>query len=211
MARALAESLMPGEPQGVMFFSCGELSERHSISRLVGAPPGYVGYGKGGLLTEAIRRRPHSLVVFDDIERAHPDVVGLLAQAVEEGRLMDSLGHMINLRSTVILFTANTAMPAVTSLLTEGHEKASREQLTATGTAASTAAPGSAPSGRPGIKGLRQVKNAVMAKVEACMEADQAKLKTKLAFGFAFNMTWLTSTQASNFATTFIYENYSNL
>ncbi|KAF8070970.1 clpB [Scenedesmus sp. PABB004] len=180
MAKALAECLMPGERSGVLHLSCGELGERHSISRLVGAPPGYVGYGKGGLLTEAIRRRPHSVVrararasrlppracrppasppahrrtalrgrpwqvLFDDIERAHPDVVGLLlqvrrtatraraaagraaaglrrqaaaptaadrrraapppdyyAQAVEEGRLMDSLGHSINLRSTTM-------------------------------------------------------------------------------------------------------------
>lgn len=86
MAKTLAEALMPGEPQGVLVFSCGELSERHSISRLVGAPPGYVGYGKGGLLTEAIRRRPHSCVLFDDVERAHPDVVGLLLQV---GRYSD--------------------------------------------------------------------------------------------------------------------------
>jgi hypothetical protein len=80
LARTLAASLLPGEPQGVLVFACGELSERHSISRLVGAPPGYVGYGKGGLLTEAVRRRPYSVVLFDDVERAHPDVVGLLLQ-----------------------------------------------------------------------------------------------------------------------------------
>jgi ATP-dependent Clp protease ATP-binding subunit ClpA len=83
MAKTLAEALLPGETQGVLVFSCGELSERHSISRLVGAPPGYVGYGRGGLLTEAVRRRPHSCVVFDDVERAHPDVVGLLLQVRE--------------------------------------------------------------------------------------------------------------------------------
>jgi ATP-dependent Clp protease ATP-binding subunit ClpC len=80
MAKTLAEALLPGESQGVLVFSCGEFSERHSISRLVGAPPGYVGYGRGGVLTEAVRRRPHSCVVFDDVERAHPDVVGLLLQ-----------------------------------------------------------------------------------------------------------------------------------
>ncbi|KAF6256690.1 P-loop containing nucleoside triphosphate hydrolase protein, partial [Scenedesmus sp. NREL 46B-D3] len=114
MARLLAECLLPGEPQALLHLSCGELSERHSISRLVGAPPGYVGYGKGGLLTEAIRRRPHSVVVFDDVERAHPDVVGLLLQAVEDGRLMDSLGHSINLRSTTFIFTANAHTPAIT-------------------------------------------------------------------------------------------------
>jgi ATP-dependent Clp protease ATP-binding subunit ClpA len=85
MAKTLAEALLPGEPQGIVVFSCGELSERHSISRLVGAPPGYVGYGKGGLLTEALRRRPYSVVVFDDVERAHPDVVGLLLQVCGRG------------------------------------------------------------------------------------------------------------------------------
>jgi len=92
MAKTLAEALLPGEPQGLLVFSCGELSERHSISRLVGAPPGYVGYGKGGLLTEAIRRRPCSCVVFDDVERAHPDVVGLLLQVGAGLRILGPLG-----------------------------------------------------------------------------------------------------------------------
>jgi ribosomal protein S27AE len=94
LAKTLAEALMPGEPQGVLVFSCGELSERHSISRLVGAPPGYVGYGKGGLLTEAIRRRPHSCVLFDDVERAHPDVVGLLLQVGWYGDMQIPFAHV---------------------------------------------------------------------------------------------------------------------
>ena len=108
LARALAEALNPNEPASRLILPMGEYAEKHSAAKLVGAPPGYVGYGKGGLLTEALRRRPHSVVLFDDIDRAHPEVIGLLLQALEAGQIMDSLGHTVNLNSAVMLFTATS-------------------------------------------------------------------------------------------------------
>ena len=84
-----------------------EYMERFSVSRLVGAPPGYVGYEEGGQLTEAVRRRPYSVVLFDELEKAHPDVFNLLLQVMEEGHLTDSLGRTVSFRNTVIIFTSN--------------------------------------------------------------------------------------------------------
>jgi len=81
--------------------------EKHNVSRLVGAPPGYVGYEEGGLLTEKIRRRPYSVILLDEIEKAHPDVFNLLLQVLEEGELHDNLGHKVSFRNTVVIMTSN--------------------------------------------------------------------------------------------------------
>jgi ATP-dependent Clp protease ATP-binding subunit ClpB len=84
-----------------------EYQERHSVSRLVGAPPGYVGYEEGGQLTEAIRRKPYSVVLFDEVEKAHPDVFNLLLQVLDDGRLTDGQGRTVDFRNTVIIMTSN--------------------------------------------------------------------------------------------------------
>lgn len=106
MCVALAEHLFGGK-NGLLRFDMSEYMEKHSVSRLIGSPPGYVGYGEGGLLTEGIRRRPYSVVLFDEIEKAHPDVCHLLLQVMEEGRLTDSEGHVCDFRNAVIVCTSN--------------------------------------------------------------------------------------------------------
>jgi ATP-dependent Clp protease ATP-binding subunit ClpC len=84
-----------------------EFMEKFAVSRLVGAPPGYVGYEEGGMLTEKVRRKPYSVVLFDEVEKAHPDVFNLLLQALDEGQMTDSLGRKIDFRNTVIIMTSN--------------------------------------------------------------------------------------------------------
>jgi ATP-dependent Clp protease ATP-binding subunit ClpB len=84
-----------------------EYMEKHSVSRLIGAPPGYVGYEEGGQLTEAVRRRPYSVILFDEIEKAHPDVFNLLLQILDDGRLTDAHGRTVNFKNTVVLMTSN--------------------------------------------------------------------------------------------------------
>ena len=85
----------------------GEYMEKHSVSRLVGAPPGYVGYEEGGQLTEAVRRRPYSVVLLDEIEKAHPDVFNTLLQVLDDGRLTDGQGRTVDFKNTVIIMTSN--------------------------------------------------------------------------------------------------------
>ncbi len=84
-----------------------EFMEKHSVSRLIGAPPGYVGYEEGGVLTEAVRRRPYQVILFDEIEKAHPDVFNVLLQVLDDGRLTDGQGRMVDFRNTVIIMTSN--------------------------------------------------------------------------------------------------------
>ena len=84
-----------------------EYQERHSVSRLIGAPPGYVGYDEGGQLTEAVRRKPYSVVLLDEIEKAHPDVFNILLQVLDDGRLTDNKGRVVNFKNTVIILTSN--------------------------------------------------------------------------------------------------------
>jgi PREDICTED: hypothetical protein, partial len=84
-----------------------EYQEKHAVSRLVGAPPGYVGYDEGGQLTEAVRRKPYSVVLFDEIEKAHPDVFNILLQVLDDGRLTDNKGRMVNFKNTIIIMTSN--------------------------------------------------------------------------------------------------------
>ncbi len=106
LAKALAEFLF-GDRDALVEIDMSEYMERFSVSRLIGAPPGYVGYEEGGQLTEKIRRKPYSVVLFDEFEKAHPDVFNLLLQVMEEGQLTDSLGRTVNFRNTVIIFTSN--------------------------------------------------------------------------------------------------------
>jgi len=105
-ARALAEFLFDSE-QAMVRIDMSEYMEKHAVSRLVGAPPGYIGYDEGGQLTEAVRRRPYSVVLFDEIEKAHPDVFNLLLQILDDGRLTDSQGRTVDFRNTVIIMTSN--------------------------------------------------------------------------------------------------------
>ena len=93
-----------------------EYMEKHTVSRLVGAPPGYVGYEEGGQLTEAVRRKPYSVILLDEIEKAHPDVFNILLQILEDGRLTDSHGRTVNFKNTLIIMTSNIGSP----LLLEG-------------------------------------------------------------------------------------------
>ena len=106
LARALAEFLFNDE-KDLIRIDMSEYMEKHSVARLIGAPPGYVGYEEGGQLTEAVRRRPYSVVLFDEIEKAHPDVFNILLQIMDEGRLTDGQGRVVNFRNTVIIMTSN--------------------------------------------------------------------------------------------------------
>jgi ATP-dependent Clp protease ATP-binding subunit ClpC len=106
LARCLAEALF-GSEESLLRVDMSDFMERHSISRLVGAPPGYVGYEEGGSLTEKLRRRPYSVVLLDEIEKAHPDVFNILLQMLEEGELRDNLGHSVSFRNAVIIMTSN--------------------------------------------------------------------------------------------------------
>jgi ATP-dependent Clp protease ATP-binding subunit ClpB len=105
-ARALAEFLFDNE-QAMVRIDMSEYMEKHAVARLIGAPPGYVGFEEGGQLTEAIRRRPYSVVLFDEIEKAHPDVFNILLQILDDGRLTDSQGRTVDFRNTVIIMTSN--------------------------------------------------------------------------------------------------------
>jgi ATP-dependent Clp protease ATP-binding subunit ClpB len=106
LARALAEFLFDDESH-IVRIDMSEYMEKHAVSRLVGAPPGYVGYDEGGQLTEAVRRRPYSVVLFDEIEKAHPDVFNIMLQVLDDGRLTDGQGRTVDFRNTVIIMTSN--------------------------------------------------------------------------------------------------------
>lgn len=114
LAKALAKFLF-GSEEMLVRIDMSDYMEKHNASRLVGAPPGYVGYEEGGVLTEAVRRRPYSVVLLDEIEKAHPDVFNLLLQLLEEGELSDNLGHTVNFRNTVIIMTSNAGARQITS------------------------------------------------------------------------------------------------
>ena len=106
LARALAEFLFDDE-EAMVRIDMSEYQERHTVSRLIGAPPGYVGYGEGGQLTEPVRRRPYSVVLFDEIEKAHPEIFNTLLQLLDDGRLTDAQGRTVNFRNTVVIMTSN--------------------------------------------------------------------------------------------------------
>ena len=106
LARALSEALFDDE-QAMIRIDMSEYQEKHTVSRLVGAPPGYVGYEEGGQLTEAVRRRPYAIVLLDEIEKAHPDVFNVLLQVLDDGRLTDNKGRVVNFKNTIIIMTSN--------------------------------------------------------------------------------------------------------
>jgi ATP-dependent Clp protease ATP-binding subunit ClpB len=106
VAKSLADALFDNEQQ-IIRIDMSEYMEKFSVSRLIGAPPGYIGYEEGGQLTEKVRRAPYSIVLFDEIEKAHPEVFNLLLQMMDEGRLTDSQGRLIDFKNTVIIMTSN--------------------------------------------------------------------------------------------------------
>ncbi len=121
LAKTLAESLFDSE-ENLIRLDMSEYMEKHSVSRMVGAPPGYVGYDEGGQLTEAVRRKPYSVVLFDEIEKAHSDVFNILLQILDDGRITDNRGHVVNFKNTVIIMTSNIGAPALLEGITpEGH------------------------------------------------------------------------------------------
>ena len=131
LAKALAEFLFDDE-RAMVRMDMSEFMERHSIARLIGAPPGYVGYEEGGFLTEAVRRRPYTVVLFDEIEKAHNDVFNLLLQILDDGRLTDGHGRTVNFKNTVIILTSNVAshlMPKARPRAQERGEKLRGEKL----------------------------------------------------------------------------------
>jgi ATP-dependent Clp protease ATP-binding subunit ClpB len=121
-ARALAEFLFDAE-QAMVRIDMSEYMEKHAVARLIGAPPGYVGYEEGGQLTEAVRRRPYSVVLFDEIEKAHADVFNVLLQILDDGRLTDSQGRTVDFRNTVIIMTSNIGSQHILALGTTAWEQ----------------------------------------------------------------------------------------
>jgi len=120
-ARALAEFLFDDE-QAMVRIDMSEYMEKHAVARLIGAPPGYVGYDEGGQLTEAIRRRPYAVVLFDEIEKAHPDVFNVLLQVLDDGRLTDSKGRTVDFKNTVLIMTSNTGASQLATAWAEGED-----------------------------------------------------------------------------------------
>jgi ATP-dependent Clp protease ATP-binding subunit ClpC len=119
LAKSLAESMF-GDSKALIQLDMSEYMERHNASRMIGSPPGYVGYEEGGQLTEQVRRKPYSVVLFDEIEKAHPDVMNMLLQILEEGKLTDNIGRVVNFRNTVILLTSNVGADTIKKQSTMG-------------------------------------------------------------------------------------------
>ena len=121
LCKALAEFMFDTE-DAMVRIDMSEFMEKHSVSRLVGAPPGYVGYEEGGYLTEAVRRRPYSVILMDEIEKAHPDVFNILLQVLDDGRLTDGHGRTVDFRNTVVVMTSNLGSQRIQELAGEGYE-----------------------------------------------------------------------------------------
>jgi ATP-dependent Clp protease ATP-binding subunit ClpC len=122
LAKALAWTVF-GSEDNIVRIDMSEYMERHAVSRLVGAPPGYVGYDEGGQLTEAIRRRPHSVILLDEIEKAHPDVYNILLQVLDDGRLTDGKGQVVDFTNAVIIATSNLGSDIIQQNLNTGKPK----------------------------------------------------------------------------------------
>ena len=127
LAKELAKYMF-GSADALIRIDMSEYQEKHSVSRLVGAPPGYVGYDEGGQLTEAIRRKPYSVVLFDEIEKAHPDVFNILLQVLDDGRLTDNKGRVVNFKNTIIIMTSNMGSAYIQSQM-EKLNGANKEQV----------------------------------------------------------------------------------
>ena len=130
LCRALAEFLFDDE-QAMVRLDMSEFMEKHSVSRLIGAPPGYVGYEEGGYLTEAVRRRPYSVVLFDEIEKAHPDVFNALLQILEDGRMTDGQGRTVDFKNTVIIMTSNLGSQYIQELAGTNRKEMERQVMAA--------------------------------------------------------------------------------
>ena len=129
LAKALAESLFD-EENNIVRIDMSEYMEKHSVSRLIGAPPGYVGYDEGGQLTEAVRRKPYSVVLFDEVEKAHPDVFNVLLQVLDDGRITDSTGKTVDFKNTIIIMTSNIGSQYLLSGIdSNGNITAAAEEL----------------------------------------------------------------------------------
>lgn len=122
LVKSLAKFLFDSEKQ-IIRIDMSEYMEKHSVSRLIGAPPGYVGYEEGGLLTEAVRRKPYSIVLLDEIEKAHPDVFNVLLQVLDEGRLTDGQGNLVDFKNTVIIMTSNIGAQKIQEEIQKGNEQ----------------------------------------------------------------------------------------
>ena len=131
LAKALSESLFDSEKNNIRI-DISEYMEKHSVSRLVGAPPGYVGYDEGGQLTEAVRRKPYSVILFDEIEKAHPDVFNILLQLLDDGRLTDNQGRTVDFKNTIVIMTSNIGSQYLIDNLTQDGSIAEevKEQVT---------------------------------------------------------------------------------
>ena len=128
LVKALAEFMFDDE-QAMQRIDMSEFMEKHAVSRLIGAPPGYVGYEEGGVLTEAVRRRPYQVVLFDEIEKAHPDVFNVLLQVLDDGRLTDGQGHTVDFKNTLIIMTSNIGAEYLAELPADQEVDAVREQV----------------------------------------------------------------------------------
>jgi ATP-dependent Clp protease ATP-binding subunit ClpC len=122
LAKTLAEFLF-GSPDSLLRIDMSDYMEKHNSSRLVGSPPGYIGYDEGGVLTEKVRRKPYCVVLFDEIEKAHPDVFNLLLQILEEGEIQDNLGHRVSFRNAVIVMTSNAGARDISTGFSLGFKK----------------------------------------------------------------------------------------
>jgi ATP-dependent Clp protease ATP-binding subunit ClpB len=125
LARSLADFLFDDE-RAMVRIDMSEYMEKHSVARLIGAPPGYIGHDSGGQLTEAVRRKPYAVLLFDEIEKAHPDVFNVLLQLLDDGRLTDSQGHVVDFKNTIVIMTSNIGSPI---LIEPGNPKEKRERV----------------------------------------------------------------------------------
>ena len=128
LTKALAEFLFDDE-SAMVRIDMSEYMEKHTVSRLIGAPPGYVGYDEGGSLTEAVRRRPYQVILFDEVEKAHPDVFNVLLQVLDDGRLTDGQGRTVDFRNTLIVLTSNLGSEAIANLPDDADIEKARRQV----------------------------------------------------------------------------------
>ena len=128
LAKALAAFLFDDE-SALMRIDMSEYMEKHSVARMIGAPPGYVGYEEGGALTEAVRRRPYQVILFDEVEKAHPDVFNMLLQVLDDGRLTDGQGRTVDFRNTLIVLTSNLGSDLLARQAEGEESSAIREQV----------------------------------------------------------------------------------
>lgn len=132
LTKSLANFLFDSE-DAIVRIDMSEYMEKHSVSRLVGAPPGYVGYEEGGTLTEAVRRKPYSVILFDEVEKAHPDVFNILLQVLDDGRLTDSQGRVVDFKNTVIIMTSNLGSHKIQEMVGESYEDIKSEVMDSVG------------------------------------------------------------------------------